>query len=751
MKRFWSTLVYRDGLSRREPKLPASAPESTRNSMISLNDNKKYTRILNGLLGKGDILKKEDSCEENKTDTEDKNKGPEKKIKKRRVNSVLFRGRGHRQDIYYTPILKELTKLNNLITELFTGRLYTVDLALFFESILLIIERNEFKGIEASEPITPKDEEPITRIPVDFISEYNKTLLLLVQKVFRSLSDMGVLTNWISFSARVLAFCFLRLPEVAYALIKDLPVKEFHTKRLLAIIEPNEKIKSESLAKSYDMMQNMFPKNMHPFCYKTSRIWWNQLRNPKKEWRSADIEMSGNCKKRWLADDSDLFFSFYKHYHIALKSYFADSSDESSTSPFVYIASPGYLHFAGFFLQKLDLLIYNREVYAITGYNLNSNGTWQIHTPKTNACDMAKKAYNMGRTITMGEFVSLNKKPLALEAASSRFAETIATVVEQGIYEQMPNIWLKAVVKKTNMYDWEGVFCLFDFMENLIDSIDERVTIALSPPTTTTTKPNLCSTSTLPSIVDIPFIISFISVILKECDHASSLLRTISFIYSQFTLLTASPEYLQLLVLDTLMIREVFDKLFCHWAKFVRAYFIRLLVWRVKRIHCRVTGCEDDCEDEVSKEVRKIRKLYTRRIERINSTHELVTAYKAHKVEEQQALSLHQSSASIYSIPSSATSVSSLLSLSSTQDLTSAAFAQIEPSSSCNQEAFKLSASIEWHLALQRDTYAEHALSELDKTRKEYRLWKQAKESNAGMRKHVPGLVVSFPRNKEND
>jgi len=109
MKRFWSTFVYRDGL-RREPKLPASAPESTRNSMISLNDNKKYTRILNGLLGKGDIIKKDDICEENKTDKEDNNKSAEKKIKKRRVNSVLFRGRGHRQEIYYTPILKELTK-----------------------------------------------------------------------------------------------------------------------------------------------------------------------------------------------------------------------------------------------------------------------------------------------------------------------------------------------------------------------------------------------------------------------------------------------------------------------------------------------------------------------------------------------------------------------------------------------------------------------------------------------------------------
>ena len=126
---------------------------------------------------------------------------------------------------------------------------------------------------------------------------------------------------------------------------------------------------------------------------------------------------------------------------------------------------------------------------------------------------------------------------------------------------------------------------------------DYRVSIALSPPTPTTTKSKICSTYNLPAIVDIPFIISFISVILKECDHTSSLLRTISFIYSQFALLTASPEYLQLLVLDTLMVREVFDKLFCHWAKFVRAYFIRLLVWRIKRIHCRSTGCEDECEE----------------------------------------------------------------------------------------------------------------------------------------------------------
>jgi len=69
---------------------------------------------------------------------------------------------------------------------------------------LFIHSRNEFKDIEASEPIIPKDGEPVIGISDDFASEYNKTLLLLVQKVLRSLSDMGVLTNWISFSARVL-------------------------------------------------------------------------------------------------------------------------------------------------------------------------------------------------------------------------------------------------------------------------------------------------------------------------------------------------------------------------------------------------------------------------------------------------------------------------------------------------------------------------------------------------------------------
>jgi hypothetical protein len=65
----------------------------------------------------------------------------------------------------------------------------------------------------------------------------------------------------------------------------------------------------------------------------------------------------------------------------------------------------------------------------------------------------------MGRMVGLNETVSEGRKPVALEAAGARFAETLAAIVEQGTFEQMCNVWIRTTVKKTNMYDPEGVFC----------------------------------------------------------------------------------------------------------------------------------------------------------------------------------------------------------------------------------------------------------------------------------------------------
>jgi hypothetical protein len=100
------------------------------------------------------------------------------------------------------------------------------------------------------------------------------------------------------------------------------------------------------------------------------------------------------------------------------------------------------------------------------------------------------------------------------------------------------------------------------------------------------------------NILDVPFYISLIKLLLEQSDHSITILRTISFIYTHFFLLTSQAAYLKQLVKEILL-DEMFEILFCHWSRNVRIYYMRLLVWRLGRIGGGV-GKHDDKKEEVN-------------------------------------------------------------------------------------------------------------------------------------------------------
>ncbi|CAJ0644313.1 12217_t:CDS:2 [Entrophospora sp. SA101] len=103
------------------------------------------------------------------------------------------------------------------------------------------------------------------------------------------------------------------------------------------------------------------------------------------------------------------------------------------------------------------------------------------------------------------------------------------------------------------------------------DSSNDSNTALFSPPNLT-------------NIIDVSFYISLVQILLKNSDHSITILRTISFIYTHFTLLTSKPNHLKHLVKDTLLNEQIFEQMFCHWSRNIRIYYMRLLVWRVGRM-----------------------------------------------------------------------------------------------------------------------------------------------------------------------
>ncbi|RHZ75234.1 hypothetical protein Glove_216g152 [Diversispora epigaea] len=557
-------------------------------------------------------------------------------------------------------LLKWWTALvENLPNAAFTDR------SLYFECILSLMTRNEFGEFDRIGSInsinqTTNVDADCPDVPIDTIISYRTALMSTLHYAIDRLNQKGVYSNVISFCARVLASCFFKVPGVGFALLQALPVSKSHIKRILNETLGEDNPSMYQISKQNEPISPLFPEHLNFLCFTNLKTWWRQFENSKRIWGEPPIELSGNWIRRWQSDDSELFFSFYKHYHVVLKSYLAPylatlAASKSMTPPSHYVTAPGYIHLASFFLLKIESLIH-RNIHTITtviqyehskngdiihnnvmpnisgvsnpmnadavavemgssytgtnnkNNNNNNNNKSAINNNNENSNISNGNANINGLVNNVTPIVSnpYNEKPKALEMAGRRFVETMVSIVENGVFQEMCNVWIKTVVKKTNLYDVEGVFCLLDFIDTLIIELDARDSVIVSSEPITSNSANtfnstssidlLFSPPNLSNILDIPFYISLVKFLLDKSDHTIIILRTISFVYTHFFLLTSQPIYLKQLVKNIILDEEMFERLFCHWSKNVRTYFMRLLVWQVGRINGGI-GIHDENKD----------------------------------------------------------------------------------------------------------------------------------------------------------
>ncbi|KAH7048817.1 hypothetical protein BKA57DRAFT_505092 [Linnemannia elongata] len=432
--------------------------------------------------------------------------------------------------------------------------------------------------------------------------QYRKMLTQSLQYAIERLNQKGVYSNVITFCAKILALCFFKLPGVAFGLLHALPASRSYISRMAKAMD--------LIGENCGMPQIMtfFPEHLAPICFTGTGSWWREFENQKRRTATGDsvppMEMFGNWVRRWQSDDSELFFAFYRHYHHCLSQYLeaplqriqAGGWATSAITPKVYAGAPGYLYLSAFFLTKIEGLVH-REIHPVTTIvqfepnAANGNGAAERDRAMASvatgefpgtAAPPAVKANGDGKDSNGGP---TNGKPKVLDMASRRFVETIVAIMEDhgNIYGAMLDIWIKAVVTKTSVYDVESVFCLLDFLDMLIAELESRECIRLYDSELSTVPLN-----TGPNIVFVPihvqFILSTLHLLLTASDHTVTLMRTISFIYQNFSLLTGTVQTLEQLTLGTLLSPDVFEKCFLHWARNVRLYYMRCLVWRVARI-----------------------------------------------------------------------------------------------------------------------------------------------------------------------
>ena len=160
----------------------------------------------------------------------------------------------------------------------------------------------------------------------------------------------------------------------------------------------------------------------------------------------------------------------------------------------------------------------------------------------------------------MRDFIS--EQPSDSHRARLTFAETFGKMMQ-------------AAARRTSIFDHNACFVLCDFME-------EALTIYV----------RFHLVHTLESdFIDWYFWLDVCKKML-ESQNSMTEIRLFALIYGAWNVITNDERRKEVMCLEWLLAEETFDKFFNHWCPMVRAYYMRLLCWRL----CRDDGDASDLD-----------------------------------------------------------------------------------------------------------------------------------------------------------
>ncbi|KAI8453677.1 hypothetical protein BY996DRAFT_6414481 [Phakopsora pachyrhizi] len=478
---------------------------------------------------------------------------------------------------------------------------------------------------------------------IEDVKLYRSNLVSVLNFAIDKLNDKAVYANTLVFAGRMLSLALFRIEGVGRKLLRALPpVKRMSMRRLLDEMANNQI--SESLSQPPNMLP--FPAYLRELCFSMDLNSYckvfssTSVENDSLLVQEGDltVEMSGNWLIRWTASDSDLPFAFYRAYHRQLATYLRPQPS-GIVNPSTLISMPGFLFIAASFLDKCDSLVH-RSLRSVTTLGPNANN------------------FNAGESANL----AMGAKPKVLELAHRRLVSTALDIVggpprsmttdgrsretkldESGqrrcFFGGLLNLWIRAISKRTSMWDTRSVFLLLDLLDGLFYTVLYTAPTNPSSPSQSNLEnadpsvPQLVESSL--DLFDLGFILTVVRKILVTADNTVCVMRAIAFVYSQFEVLTAKTPILEELCLETLLEPAIFQHLFLHWNSGVRGYYMRLLVWRLSRLggigntpnaakgHSMIEGNNlTPARPPKSKEVIKIILTFNSRLDAVRNRHD---------------------------------------------------------------------------------------------------------------------------------
>ncbi|RKF59529.1 putative protein family upf0592 protein [Erysiphe neolycopersici] len=358
----------------------------------------------------------------------------------------------------------------------------------------------------------------------------------------------------VAFCGKAVAYAFFFVPGIAEILVRIWRLQPDILRRVsdeLEIPRRDGKLELDDIIAS-------FPSHLHCLTWNSVKSMSNFLRkSPNIPAMFEKTVWYGPWVARWCGRDSDLFFIFVKNYLIICESLFPPDFTLRERA-----RAPGYLLVLAQTLIAIDGTIHRQPSSdplpisfddVLAGADASATA---LPLPSNNSIRIMAE----NRSITLlRDF--LYERPSENEKARITFGQ---------LFEKM----MQAAAKKTSIFDHNACFILCDFMEEALNIYVHFQEAS--------------------KFIDWRFWLDVCQKIL-ESENTMSEIRLFALIYCVWDIITADDRRKEVLCLDWLLTEKFFDKYFNHWCPMIRAYYMRLLCWRV----CRNNGESSDLDIKI--------------------------------------------------------------------------------------------------------------------------------------------------------
>jgi hypothetical protein len=408
-----------------------------------------------------------------------------------------------------------------------------------------------------------------------FVTNLTAQMALVVEKLSLRHAPLS-LVNW---CGKACAYAFFFVPGISDVLVRLWGLNADLLRRVAEEFGLPRRSNGES-----DDIVALFPRHLHKLGWSSAKALGDKLRVAAKlPLLLAKIHWHGPWMSRWRGGDTDLVFIFCKYFYILAQEFMPDGL------PLVEKArAPAFVLIHAQLLSVLDSTIHRQaSLDALVGPPLSD----ALH-----GADAALTAPQLPSNLLKG--MDENRLVVLLK---DMLAENSFGGVTPDIKHTFAHAFLaiaKAATKRTPRFEHASCFMLCDFLEEALVALDTfqttvNTSIATSPTEASTPLSyfELASPARPANYVDWPFWFE-VGRMIMDSNNTMSEIRILSFLFSIWDTITADPVRKEAVCLDWLLSEEVFAKFFNHWCPMVRAYYMRLLCWRI----CRDSGSSNEVD-----------------------------------------------------------------------------------------------------------------------------------------------------------